>query len=202
MSRPLRIAIVLAASALFAGCNQDPKGMFADFRWGVLCSGSGSCTMDSPPREVLGYDGHPNEGDTSGDVNVSCTWLESGDLAILSLTALQPGYAIRVDGIVVDTAGGFNQSAECEVTVAETEPFDLGLVGACKVGETDPSAPCQVEVEVSTIDGDPTVTVNLLCDGITSPSDPVNIVRDVALGSVTATPSDPAVLQIRNCDGL
>jgi len=201
MTRLLLVVISMACVVLGTGCNKDPKGLFANLAWQVACSSSGSCTSDSPPREVLGYDGQPNEGDTSGDVNATCTFNRSGAQAIVTLTAMQPGYSIAIDGLVIDNSGtGLpNLSPSCSVQLTETDPFDLSLEGACNVG-SGTTEPCTVTAEITRIDGDPTLNLSVACVGITSPADPVNIVRDLQLGLV-ASPTSAALLQIRNCDG-
>lgn len=198
------ISVCCAVPAL--GCNQDPKHLFADFQWVLQCSASSSasCTMDSPPREVLGFDGYPNEADTSADVNATCSFNRANTQAIVGLSVSEPGYSIAVDGIVIDDSGTGNfvpnVGSNCQVTVTETEPFALNMVGSCSPDPAD-AAPCDVQVQVTRVDGDAALNVKVSCVEITSPSDPVNIVRDLYLGSATAAPTDPAYLQIRSCPG-
>jgi len=209
LSKTIRISSFFAAAslscALVASCGGGGGGgrVFADAIWQVRCpTGLAGCSTGVGQHNVFGFDGQDDgpEGDP-GLVRASCTLnpLDGGNVAI-AMSVTLGGASLQVRNAVVPEAGGTIIGTGCNVTVVEDS---VTYSGQCGSGVPSAAQPCQISnisLDPRNMDG-PTLTASVLCQNVTSPSDPTRFIRDVERGTPAAR-GTAAPLRFIHCAGL
>lgn len=202
-----RASLVISMACLLlpvAGCGDGGGGVFADVRYYVQCpSGVTGCTAGDR-IDIFGFDGKPNEGETStgADVRAECrfTDLDSGNVLLEARASIGLDPQIRFRQVVLPSMGG-----SVIGTAGELSIVDDAVTFESKVGANAPSAqiPCQMQAPVI-VDRNgefgPTVEIKLRCDRMTAPADPTRFIRNVRLAPDAQ--AEPATLRFINCENF
>jgi len=198
------LGATLTVCALLASCGGGGGGtVFADALWQVRCPvGLAGCALGGTPHDVFGFDGQDNGPEHDpGAVRTTCTVdsLADGNVAIAFSVSLG-GASLAVRNAVVPEGGGTILGTACRTTVVEDS---VTYAGQCGSSAPSASQPCQlstITLDPHAADG-PTLQTTLLCQNVTTASDPLRFIRDLERGS-PAPRATPAPLRFIHCTGL
>ena len=193
----LTVAVFVVGSVVATGCGDDPRPMYADFRWQVQCELMGMCS-GIPPRNIEHLDGEEGH-------EIDCTVEDRAASQVLSFTVYGPdrAYGIAGSSIVFPAGGGPVQGTGCALTVEEDNTY----VGSCGANPPTADTPCRITGITVTEEPDgPTVAGNILCIGIPARADMTRL-REVTGQRAVVDPTAPenaapASFRLVNCSGL